>query len=148
MNTERGMIFKNTTIWFFFALFPVMGVGVYIFFKDPLPGILLFLTGFIVPVLAILFCPLNLTISRLGISKKSILRSWNFGWNDITGWNVVYVLNKSRSRPTIWFRTGANIYKISPDLLKDGDIEYLKAYFERDCGQQTEGDSRLSFTLF
>lgn len=147
MNTERAMIFKNTTIWFYFPLFLIMGLGVYIFFKQPLPGILIFLTGLIFPVFAILFSPLNVTISRLGISKKSILRSWNFGWNDIKGWNVVYVWSKSRSRPTIWFRTGANIYKISPDLLKDGEIDILKAYFEKYCGKETEGESRFRQTL-
>lgn len=148
MNTERGMIFKNTKL-FILSIFPfLMGGGVYLYFEIPLAGVLVFLTGLVLLLYAILFTPLSVTLSRLGIAKHSILKSWNFGWNDITGWNVVYVLNKSRSRPTIWFRTGANIYKISPDLLKDGDIEYLKAYFERYCGQQTEGDSRLSFTLF
>ena len=144
MNTERVKIFKNTTVWFLVGLFPVMGLGVYVFLKNPLPGVLIILTGFIVPVLGMLLSPLSITVSRLGISKKSILRSWDVGWIMITGWSVVHVWSRSRSRPTIWFRTGAKVYKISPELLKDGEIEYLKAYFEKYCGKETEGDSRFS----
>jgi hypothetical protein len=59
MNTERVKIFKNTTVWLFVGLFPVMGLGVYVFLKNPLPGVLIFLTGFIVPVLGMLLSPLS-----------------------------------------------------------------------------------------
>lgn len=151
MNTEKGMIFKNTPILNSLVFIIIMGVAVYVYFyigNGTYPAIFIFLGGVAALVYLLLFNPFSITVGRIGITQNSVFRAWNFRWNEIKGWNIVSLGDGKR---TIWFRTGANIYRISPDIFRgvfrENDVEKLGAYFEKYCGKQLEGDDRLGSSL-
>ncbi len=148
MITERGVKYKNTRTFIIISpIFVVMvGVAVYLFLKVGVGAFLICLLGFIGLIVFMLFQPTSVAVSRLGVSQDSILRSWDVAWRDITGWNEVVI--EKRVKRTIWFRTGATIYKISPDFFIVNDLEIFKTYFEKHCGKPLEGENRLRLSLF
>lgn len=150
MNTERALIFKNTPITIISSLGVVfiMGVGVYCYFKingGAVPVIMIFLVGLLGLGYFLLIQPYNVMVSSIGISQNAVFGAWDVRWNQIKGWNVVSLGN---NKTTIWFRTGANVYRIRPEVFRKNELENLKAYFEKYCGQQLEGESRLSLSFF
>lgn len=149
MNAEKGMIFKNTAIFILTSVLFIfiMGGAIYCYFKinnGTVPAILIFLPGLLLLGYMVLWNPFSITASRMGITQNSILGAWNFKWNRIKGWNIV---NFGDGKRTIWFRTGANIYKITPDIFRKNDVENLAAYFEKYCGKSLEGDDRLGSSI-
>lgn len=144
MNTEKARMFKSSLLLVALAFVPVMGGGVYLFFQIKTAGILVFLVGLFGLAYVLLLCPFSITFSRMSISQNALLRKWDVDWRDISRWNIV---NFGMKKKTIWFSTGANLYKISPDFFWRNDITILMAYFEKYCGQQAEGNNRLDATF-
>lgn len=137
MNTGRRMIFWNYQILNLFVL--VLASVFYLYLGEGMLWITL--AAFAGLILLILLSPLNISVSRAGITSKSILRGWYFKWQDINSWKVVPV---REGKYTIWFRTSGKVYKISRIVFRENHIHILKAYFEKYCGSQSIFDACLT----
>lgn len=136
MNTERGVIFWNYQILNLFML--VLASVFYLYLGEGRLWITLAaLAGLI---LLTLLSPLSISVSRFGITNKSILRGWDFKWQDISSWRIVPIRDE---KYTIWFQANEKVYKISRIVFRENHIHKLKAYFEKYCGNE-ETDDRLT----
>lgn len=133
MNTERGVIFWNYQILNLLVL--VLASAFYLYLGEG--RLWITLTAFAGLVLLILLSPLSISISRFGITNKSILRGWDFKWQDISSWKVVPIREE---KYTIWFQANEKVYKISRIVFRENHIHSLKAYFEEYCGNQETDD--------
>ena len=132
-NTKRGLIFRNYQILNLAILLLFWGIIVYLSGK----GMVYFLAGLAGLVLLILFSPLSINASRIGITNNALLRKWDFKWQDISSWNMVDIGDK---KYTIRFRAGGKVYKVSRNVFRENNIDQLKAYFEIYCGSPSVDD--------
>jgi hypothetical protein len=111
------------------------------FFRSLISAMLIYLLSMAVITFFCLFTyGLSVTIGIDGIAQKKIFSDWEVSWSEITGWNE-FALGDGKS--SICFRTGANVYKISPDLLNPARVEKIKEYFEEYCGAPLQGSNRI-----
>jgi hypothetical protein len=83
---------------------------------------------------------LSVTVGIDGIAQKNLFGGWKASWSEITGWNEYAV---GDGKTSICFRTGANVYRISPDILNPGRVKKIKEYFEEYCGEPLQGSDRI-----
>lgn len=141
-QTTYPLIFENSHIFnavIFSILFLVCGAAV---LQTTIIIILLFLIGTAMFSLYILkFYCLYVAVSQDGVAQKHLFGGWEVSWSQITGWNEFAAGEGGRS---ICFRTGANVYKISPDILsKHSRFELVKERFEDNCGMPLEKSNRV-----
>jgi hypothetical protein len=133
------IIFENYHVFYVIVLcaltFPAY------FFRSELSLMLIYLLSMVVMTLYFLlnYC-LSVTVGIDGISQKNLFGGWNASWSEITGWNEYAV---GDGKTSICFRTGANVYRISPDILNPGRVKKIKEYFEEYCGEPVQGSDRI-----
>ena len=133
------IIFENSHILYAISLclliFPAY------FFRSSVRMMLIYLFSMAIITLIFLlkYC-WSVTISIDGIAQKNLFGGWKANWSDITGWNEFAV---GDGKTSICFRTGANVYRISADILNPNRVEKIKEYFEEYCGEPLEGSDRI-----